>query len=391
MTFALLRYSLGIDEQFGHCPTAEQWQVLYAEAERQALRGVLYSGVSRLQPPAAPPLPLAMKWARYRETLRGLNELFNSEAARLTALFEAQGHRTAILKGQANARLYPDPMSRQPGDIDIYVDGGRKSVEMMLRKLGLMEGADDEQFHHVCLPKDRVAVPVEVHNMPSFGTANLRTNKRLQAWLNELLEQEPEMQPEGFRTPSLPFALTMQLAHISQHLIGGGVGMRQVVDYYMLLHAATDDERRAVAGKLKSVGLRYVGEALMWVLAETLHLEAEMMLVKPNKWRGEWMMERIVGGGNFGHYGTPKRLGLWQTFFEQRREHWQLFRFNPIEGLSFLRFDLDLVLSILTTIPERMRRGTLRIDGHYKEWYRKRERQRHEQWMEGSTKGNKEM
>ena len=34
------------------------------------------------------------------------NVLMNKEAARLTRIFEDAGHRTAILKGQANARLY---------------------------------------------------------------------------------------------------------------------------------------------------------------------------------------------------------------------------------------------------------------------------------------------
>ena len=35
---------------------------------------------------------------------------------------------TFTLKGQANARLYPDKLSRQPGDIDLWVEGGYKSV-----------------------------------------------------------------------------------------------------------------------------------------------------------------------------------------------------------------------------------------------------------------------
>ena len=33
-------------------------------------------------------------------------------------------YQTAILKGQANARLYPDKHARQPGDVDIWVEGG---------------------------------------------------------------------------------------------------------------------------------------------------------------------------------------------------------------------------------------------------------------------------
>ena len=39
----------------------------------------------------------------------------------------------AILKGQANARLYPDKFSRETGDIDIWVEGGRESVLALLQ------------------------------------------------------------------------------------------------------------------------------------------------------------------------------------------------------------------------------------------------------------------
>ena len=41
-------------------------------------------------------------------------------------------YQTAILKGQANARLYPDKHARQPGDVDIWVEGGRERVLALL-------------------------------------------------------------------------------------------------------------------------------------------------------------------------------------------------------------------------------------------------------------------
>ena len=373
--FSLLRFSLGIDPQFDSRLTAEEWLLLDEEAKRQAMRGVLYDGVRRLGIDVAPPLPLAMKWARHRETLNGLNALFNSEAARLTQLFEAQGHRTAILKGQANARLYPDPMSRQPGDIDIWVSGGRKAVEEMLDALGLMAGAATDQPHHIHLAPEVAQVPVEVHNRPSHGNLNRRTNARMQAWLNEQLDQGTTMCPEGFRTPSLPFAMVMQLSHISVHLLLEGLGMRQVTDYYMLLRAASADERRLVADNLKRLGLYYVAGALMWVLGEVLHLEPERMLARPNRRRGQWMLDRIIDGGNFGHYGAeadPSR-SMMQSFVGQRRHHWQLMMFNPSEAVSYLRFDWDLLVDLLSTIPERIRRRSLRLDGHYYEWVKQRE------------------
>lgn len=377
--FALLRFSLGIDATFDVRLTADQWQRLYEEAKRQALRGVMYDGVRRLDSSAAPPLPLAMKWARNRETLNGLNALFNSEAARLTQLFEAQGHRTAILKGQANARLYPDPMSRHPGDIDIWVSGGRKAVEAMLDALGMMEGADTDQAHHIHLADNVAQVPVEVHNRPSHGNFNSRTNARMLAWLNEQLDQGTTLCPEGFRSPSLPFAMVMQLSHISVHLLLEGLGMRQVVDYYMLLRAASADERQLVTDNLKRLGLFYIAGALMWVLSETLHLEPELMLTRPQRRRGQWMLNRIIDGGNFGHYVSPSsevpHSSLWQSFLGQRRQHWQLMMFNPSEAVNYLRFDWDLLVDLFASIPERIRRRSLRLNGHYYDWVKAREAQ----------------
>ena len=44
----------------------------------------------------------------------------------LQELRENEGFANCILKGQGNALLYPDPYMRTPGDIDIYLEGGRK-------------------------------------------------------------------------------------------------------------------------------------------------------------------------------------------------------------------------------------------------------------------------
>ena len=91
--YKLLRLSLGLTQEFLVDVDADGWRRLYQTAIRQSLVGVCYH--------------------------KGMNELLYQEAARLTREFEEKGHRTAILKGQANARLYPDKHARQPGDIDI--------------------------------------------------------------------------------------------------------------------------------------------------------------------------------------------------------------------------------------------------------------------------------
>jgi hypothetical protein len=91
----------------------------------------------------------------------------NQEAARLTQIFDGAGRKNAVLKGPANARLYPDPLSRQCGDIDIWVEGGRDSVQTLLLDLKLMaEKEESSAQHHIHLPKNKDGVTVEVHFNP---------------------------------------------------------------------------------------------------------------------------------------------------------------------------------------------------------------------------------
>ena len=47
-----------------------------------------------------------------------------------------------MLKGLANARLYPEPLSRQSGDIDIWVPCGCDKVERLLLGMGLRHFMD---------------------------------------------------------------------------------------------------------------------------------------------------------------------------------------------------------------------------------------------------------
>ena len=325
--YQLLRLSLGLAQELPDVVSADEWRRLYQMAVRQSLVGVCYQGVRQLKDNHQLPLEIAMQWTCEAETIKGLNELLYQEAARLTREFSEKGRQTAILKGQANARLYPDKYARQPGDIDIWVAGGRKSV------LALISGQKASMaYHHAHLPKNENGVEVEIHFRPASGHHNPITNRRLQQWLEQEI-QHTELVPEGFCVPTIPFALVMQLAHIQRHFLEGGVGLRQVCDYYWLLHNATDAERQQVADLLRRLGLHYAAGALMWVLAQVLHLPEQLMLCQPDSFRGEWMLREMMAGGNFGRYAKSQQLGIWRRFVQSKRRRLQLMRFNAPEML----------------------------------------------------------
>ena len=125
MFLALLR-TVVTDEPFTAVPTKDDWTALYRMAWKQSMGGVLFAAVTQLPEEQLPPIDLKMQWMGDAETIRGLNKLLNDEAARLTKLFADEGRRSAILKGQANARLYPDALTRRPAQET--ATGGRRTA-----------------------------------------------------------------------------------------------------------------------------------------------------------------------------------------------------------------------------------------------------------------------
>ena len=353
--FALLRLGMGSSQDFPFSPTSEEWQALYELASKQAMVGIAYAGICRLPKEQQPPLDVAFQWASEAETVRGHNRMVNREAAELTEIFRAQGRQTVILKGAANARLYPDAFIRQCGDIDIWVEGGQESVFALLSELGMISEDSpslakfffsrnrpyDELYaearkilsvcgHHVHLAEPRNGIEIEVHFKPSSGNYNPFTNKRFQRYLAREIGNT-ELAPEGFYVPSLKFALAMQLSHVQRHFLSSGVGLKQVVDYYALLQCAGEDDRKEMSGLLRRFGLYRSCRALMWVLGQTLGLERERMLCAPDAGLGKAMLAQILKGGNFGFYEKGERLSTIPRWFYKRKREMRFWTFAPSE------------------------------------------------------------
>ncbi len=357
--FELLQVALGTRDKLSRVPSAAEWGRLFEEAERQAVAGVMLGGLERMPAEQWPPLEVKLEWIGEAQAIESQNKLLNTEARRLTEVFAAEGRRSAILKGQANALLYPNRFSRQSGDIDIWVEGGRKSVKELLDRLEMTDDHTHSTYHHIDLSPNDQGIVVEVHFRPSLGNHNPWTNRRLQRFLNgEILRLT--ICEEGFCVPSVTFALVMQLAHIQQHFFNEGVGMRQIVDYFLLLRSSTAEERSVVSRHLRSFGLLHSAGALMWMLSETLHMEEELMLCGPDEKRGRQLLSDVMEGGNFGSYSERLQIGLFRGFIKGRLRHLSLLSFDFPEGIWM---EIDYWKTFFCRIPKRIAKRRLSLRG----------------------------
>ena len=234
--FDFLRFCIGSAKEIPSTLKEANWEELYAIAQKQCLVGVLFDGIQKL--PAehvGMKKELLLQWLAENQMLEKANVRLNDAAIQVSEWFRKKGFRTCILKGQGNALMYPNPYSRTPGDIDIWVEGGDKRVISFVRSISPHEKAC---YHHIEFTSYK-GVEVEVHYRPSFLLCFWH-NRKLQKYYERVKEEQFShrvmLGNQGeVAIPTVEFNLIFQLTHVYAHLMNEGIGLRQLLDYYYVL------------------------------------------------------------------------------------------------------------------------------------------------------------
>ena len=233
--FDFLRFCIGSAKEIPGSLKEVDWKELYAIAKKQALLGVLFHGIRRLPKELAPEQKLLMQWMVMAEQIRKQNIRLFQDSVKVCQNFENEGFANCILKGQGNASLYPDPYMRTPGDIDIYLTGGRKRVMQYINKVCPNQVM---RYHHVDFPVMKTAI--EVHFTPSYMFFPIH-NSRMQKWFKEVMGEQCNHRvslPDGYgeiHVPQVSFNVIYILSHLYRHIFTEGIGLRQLLDYYFVI------------------------------------------------------------------------------------------------------------------------------------------------------------
>ena len=353
LIFAFLKYSLGGKVDMNNVVVDINWQQLYTFASKQSLLGFCFYGIERLGKEYSEELkrnPIErerlMTWMGAAQQIRRQNMKVNVVASKLYSMLRGDGLRCCILKGQGNALMYPNAYSRNPGDIDVWVNASREQITEYAKKY--FEIGEDIRYHHLETSFD--GVPVELHFFPCIMN-NPVYNARLQKWFkrNEDLQCSNVVSlPDGIGEIAIPtaaFNVVYQLTHLYHHFFDEGIGMRQIIDYYYVVISdyllVINDEslgiRDTLQRELKHLGLWKFAGAVMYVLHEALGLPEEKMIAPMDEKRGKLLLAEILNGGNFGRhftkYGHFTQQGMAKKYFLKIWRNMHFVRYYPAEAL----------------------------------------------------------
>ena len=241
--FAFLKYCLGYKRNMSRMIAGMDWQELYSFASKQALLGLSFEGIERLGKEYSEELrlnpigrELLMTWMGKAQQIRRQNMKVNAVASKLYSMLREDGLRCCILKGQGNALIYPNAYSRNPGDIDVWVNASRERIMEYAQKK--FELGDDIRLQHLETFLD--GVPVELHFFPC-SMNNPIYHARLQKWFRRNADLQCSHivgLPDGagdIAIPTTAFNVVYQLTHLYHHFFDEGIGMRQIIDYYYVV------------------------------------------------------------------------------------------------------------------------------------------------------------
>ena len=242
--FAFLRYCLGKKRNMSRVIAGMDWQMLYSFASKQALLGLCFDGIERLGKEYPEELRLTpigrellMTWMGKAQQIRRQNMKVNAVAGKLFSMLREDGQRCCVLKGQGNALMYPNPYSRTPGDIDVWIDASRERI--MEYAQNKFELEDDIRLQHLETSLD--GVPIELHFFPC-SMNNPIYHARLQKWFKrnaDLQCSNVVSLPDGIGEIAIPttaFNVVYQLTHLYHHFFDEGIGMRQIIDYFLVVN-----------------------------------------------------------------------------------------------------------------------------------------------------------
>ena len=267
--------------------SAGEWERVFTLARQQTVTGIAFRGLDFLPEEAAPPMGIMAKWMAHADRIEQSNRVMNETVARLYGHFASAGVEAVLQKGQGVAAMYPEPLLRECGDIDLYFPGH----DGVSDPLAGIDGAVRERQPDDSWSYDVDGIIVEHHT----DLLDIQS-PRAKRYVKRLIEEkgfEKVVTGDGVEVlvPAPEVNLLLLSSHILKHAFGVGIGLRQFCDYAVA--------RRYYEGRVNEEEMREIWR--MTGLEKWQEL-LEGFLVK----KTGVLLDIVLKGGNFGVYSKDR-------------------------------------------------------------------------------------
>ena len=340
----LLQFSIGVLDKVPETSDTD-WEEMLRTAIKQSLTGVIYNGIEKLPLSQRPPKNIRLGWYMLAEKVKKRNLRLNEMAVKLVKQYAADGFQICILKGQGNALMYPNPLLRVSGDIDIWMRPLGEDVRVKAIRTAVNKYVTDHyanpviRYYHAEYHVEKISV--EAHYLPSIMN-NPLYNARLQRYFrchwNEQYNHWKSL-PNNVGQVPVPtddFNVIFQLCHMMHHYFDEGIGLRQMMDFYYLLKKRDGSrfKNEELKQTLNYLGLWKFARAVMYIMEYVFLLKKDYMIVPIDKKRGESLMKEIIKGGNFGKFSGLTQHSSGSKYMLKNCRSLRLAADYPAEALS---------------------------------------------------------
>lgn len=341
------------------------WQDIFALAKQQTVQCLALDGLNAAmaeypwwKDEGYPGIgeDLAMDWTGQQLTTTRRNARINEAIGKVCGKLNEAHVRYAVMKGQVCASRWPEPMHRVSGDVDlaIHTDDYQKAVDLF-EKLGAVKG-DGAEFKHLVYTLDKI--PWELHfSVHRFGQKRLQ--RTMDQWVNEDLSYPQQRRITIYNNVKVPvFSPDLEIVHLLlhfvQHIIHEGCGMRQLVDFALVLQ---DNLNKIVVlpllDQIEALQLTRAFHVVLYLCQSVLGMPLPPLVRACFVPKGYTALEkklarkieqRMMTDGNFGHStGWTKPKGLWGSASYNLRSWRREITFIPLWPKETLLFPWEVI------------------------------------------------
>ena len=317
---------------------------VFETAQRQAVEGMLYDIPHAV---LAQDSSLRLQRAYRLTVVERQSRWMDGQVATLARKLDEHHVRYAVMKGQTCAAFYPHPEHRRCGDIDVYVvprDFDR--ANQLLADWGFR--LTDRTMLHATYQYGKLIV--ELH----FAIQKLQYApyyRQLRQITSEEFDtdtgKDTVIPIGGYPVRTLPDELNVLLltTHAFNHVITAGLGLRQIIDWQVVLSAKHATLRwDKLMGWLDALRLRRMFLVLAHINVRHLGMDRRIFTsrgldidAKPVQRMAERLLAWVEVCGNFGH---SMDLGTGQAYFLRYYGLFLLnlvrfFPLNPMEMMAW--------------------------------------------------------